>query len=106
MTPTALPGGGRLEITELHAVPNPVTAGLGHLRVLLQGPAARLRLRIYSVAWQRVAEFEASGGGPGWVDVPFTAGALPRNGLFYVEARALAGAAESPWALTRVWLAR
>lgn len=107
VTPTLTPAaGGGLNVLKAMAAPNPVTAGPGHLRLLLDGPATSLQIRAYSVGWQKVAEFQAPGGGPGWVDADLVAGALPRNGLFYLRVRAWSGPRQGPWALARAWVAR
>ena len=107
-SPSSSPGegGGSLQIDGLNAVPNPVTAGPGLLRLRLEAPVDGIRLRIYSVAWQRVIQFQAAGGGPGWVGVVLPAGALPHDGLYYVEARAMRGSSQGPRVLAKLWVVR
>ena len=66
------------------------------LRFKLSGPAERLRVRLYSVAWVLMDSQDLAGNWqPGWNRASLDLQALPA-GLCYLQAEAVQGARRSP----------
>lgn len=93
-SPTAAPSAvaeGTLRLEALVWHPHPVRGPRAELRFKLSGPAERLRVRIYSVAWVLLDSQDLQGSWQaGWNLAPVDLSALP-PGLAYLQAQAEQG---------------
>ncbi len=94
-SPSATPGPSSSSepprIEQCLPVPNPNSGAGGALRLKLAGPAADLRLEIYSPALQSLGSWSSGPYGAGWVSLPLPADFLQAapNGIYFyrVESR-------------------
>jgi hypothetical protein len=86
--PTATPGPfGPLVIEAAVPWPNPNPQAIA---VKLSGPAERVTLKVYSVAWVLVGQTQSGPLAPGWANLDLPAG-LGAKGLFYFVVQAQEG---------------
>lgn len=100
---------GPLLIEAHQAWPQPMTLRGGYVSVKLQGPADRLRLKLYTPAMVLVAEVDGPGRGPGWGRL--TLGPALWQGMapglyFYTVAAELGSVHSAPVAPGRILLVR
>lgn len=94
-SPSATAGlDGPLVLDQALPLPNPDPRTLA---VLLEGPAASLTLRLYSVAYARMASIDSGPWPRGWIQVPLPPAFLAdrRAGVYYWMLQARRGAATS-----------
>jgi hypothetical protein len=87
LAPTATPEPGPLVIEAVVPWPNPNPQAIA---VKLSGPAERVTLKVYSVAWVLVGQTQSGSLAPGWANLDLPAG-VEAKGLFYFVVQAQEG---------------